>query len=194
MKKALQRFFNYFLIGVLGLMPIIFIVQLVLYVEQLFRGFFFSIHGYYENYLVTVGLFLVTLLFFAYSGYLLKNEKAFIIYYFEALLNRIPVLSSIYRVTKKLLSLFGGDDKRKLREVVYVEYPKEGLWVPAYVTNRFEDRCVLFIPTSPNPTSGFTVIVHESKVVPSQLTMEEASSFIISIGVDYSKPEEVRKL
>ena len=81
-----------------------------------------------------------------------------------------------------------------MREVVYVEYPKDGVWVPAYVTNRHGDRYVLYIPTSPNPTNGFTVIVHESKVVKSELDFEEVASFIISVGSDFSKSHEVLKL
>jgi uncharacterized membrane protein len=53
---------------------------------------------------------------------------------------------------------------------------------------------VLFIPTSPNPTSGFTVIVDKSKVIKSTMNIEEASSFIISVGVDYGKVAEMSKL
>jgi uncharacterized membrane protein len=53
---------------------------------------------------------------------------------------------------------------------------------------------ILFIPTSPNPTSGFTVIVHESKVVKSDMNIEEATSFIISVGVDFNKMQEAHDL
>ena len=64
--------------------------------------------------------------------------------------------------------------------------------MPAYVTNKINDWYVLYIPTSPNPTSGFTVIVHHSKVKHSQMGMEEVSSFVISVGVDFSKPDETK--
>jgi uncharacterized membrane protein len=106
----------------------------------------------------------------------------------------VPFLSSIYRVSKKVINMFRGQGEKSMREVVYVEYPKDGVWVPAYVTNREDDRYVLYIPTSPNPTNGFTVIVHESKVVKSELDFEEVTSFIISVGSDFSKSHEVRKL
>ena len=78
--------------------------------------------------------------------------------------------------------------------MVYIEYPKEGLWVPAYVTNKEKDMYILFVPTSPNPTSGFTVIVHESRVVKSEMNIEQATSFIISVGVDYDKSDEATTL
>jgi uncharacterized membrane protein len=80
------------------------------------------------------------------------------------------------------------------KEVVYVEYPKEGIWVPAYVTNKYENKYVLFVPTSPNPTSGFTIIVDKSKLVKSDMDIEEATSFIVSVGVDYTKASEANKL
>ena len=64
---------------------------------------------------------------------------------------------------------------------------------PAYMTNREGDRYVSAFPP-PNPTNGFTVIVHESKVVKSELDFEEVTSFMISVGSDFSKSHEVRKL
>jgi uncharacterized membrane protein len=78
--------------------------------------------------------------------------------------------------------------------VVYIEYPKQGLWVPAYVTNKENDRYILFVPTSPNPTSGFTIITHESNVVKSEMDIEQATSFIISVGVDYDRSSEANNL
>jgi uncharacterized membrane protein len=195
MKKPLQRLFDYFLIGVLALLPILLVLQVVLYVERLLRDSFLSIYGRYEERpLLPMLLFVVAVSFLVYFGYLLKQDKAHLLYYLEKLLDRIPVLGTLYRVSKKILSLFRGDDETKLREVVYVEYPKDGVWVPAFVTNRVDDRYVVYIPTSPNPTSGFTVILHESKVVRSDMSIEEASSFIISLGVDMPKPEETMGL
>ncbi|MGR8999163.1 MAG: DUF502 domain-containing protein, partial [Gammaproteobacteria bacterium] len=52
----------------------------------------------------------------------------------------------------------------------------------------------LYIPTSPNPTSGLTVMVDKSKIIKSNMNIEEVSSFVISVGVDYAKSEDVRIL
>jgi len=90
--------------------------------------------------------------------------------------------------------MFSSHEQTMAKEVVYVEYPKEGVWVPAYVTNRHDDKYILFVPTSPNPTSGFTVIVDKSKLVKSDMDIEEATSFIVSVGVDYNKASEAIKL
>lgn len=195
MKKHYQRFFDYFLIGVLGVLPIVIVVQVVIYVENLLRDFVMRIYGRYEHQpVVPALLFLAAVLFLVYFGYLLKQDKAHLLYYLERFLDRIPVLGTLYRVTKKILSLFKGDEATRLQDVVYIEYPKDGVWVPGFVTNRIGEQFVVYVPTSPNPTSGFTVILHESKVVRSDMTIEEASSFVISLGVDLSKPDETASL
>src|SRR5690554_6945774 len=106
MKKTFQKFFGYFLIGVLGLMPIVIILQIVIAVEGLLRDFVLSIFGRYENFFIPIVLFIIAILFLTYFGYLLKQDKAHVWYYLEGLLNRIPVLGTIYRVTKKILNLF----------------------------------------------------------------------------------------
>lgn len=194
MKKILQRFFEYFLIGVLALLPIILVIQIVISVEVLLRDFVLSIYGRYESVLIPVLLFAAAILMLTYVGYLVKVDKAYLLYFLEKAINRVPLLGTIYRVSKKILSLFRGDEESRLREVVYIEYPKDGLWVPAYVTNRIGNQVILYVPTSPNPTSGFTLIVDESKVIHSDMSIEEASSFVISLGVDLSRPEEAAKL
>ncbi len=194
MKTALQKFFGYFLIGVLGLLPIVIIVQIVIYIEVLLGGFVMNISGRYENPVVPVVLFAVAIALLTYIGYLVKQDKAYLLYFVEKLINRLPLLGTIYRVSKKILSLFRGDEENRLREVVYIEYPREGLWVPAYITNRVGDQLVVYVPTSPNPTSGFTLIVHQSKVVQSEMSIEQASSFVISLGVDMPRPDEAERL
>ena len=194
MKSRIQKWFEYFLIGVLGLLPIMIIVQLVLYVEGLLREFLMSIYGRFDSILWPGLMLLASLSIVTYAGYLIRSDKAYVLYFFEKVLNRIPLIGSIYRVSQKILRLFHSDSETQIRDVVFIEYPREGLWVPAYITNRVGDKLVVYIPTSPNPTSGFTIIVDESKVVPCDMTIEEASTFIISLGADLNNPQEVSRL
>ncbi|MDP1667320.1 MAG: hypothetical protein Q8L79_19615, partial [Methylobacter sp.] len=65
---------------------------------------------------------------------------------------------------------------------------------PAYVTNKVGEMLVVYVPTSPNPTSGFTIIVHQSKVVKSNMDIEAVTSFIVSVGVDLTQKEDLEKL
>jgi len=194
MKDTLKRIANYVLIGVIGCLPILLVFQIIVYVERVLREFVLLVHGRYENPLMTLALFAAAIALLAYFGKQLKHDKAHLYNYLDALIQRIPIIGSIYRVARKLLSLFLTNEESQVREIVYVEYPKDGLWVPAYVTNRVGDCYILYIPTSPNPTSGFTVMVHKSKVKQSTMNIEEVSSFVISVGVDFAKPEDVNTL
>lgn len=191
MKDQLKVLIDYVLIGVAGFLPIALVFQIVIYVEHLLKDFVLLVHGRYENPLVTIALFMAAIALLAYFGKLLKHDRAHLLYYLEKLIQRIPIIGSIYRVTRKLIRLLFTTQDPQVREIVYVEYPKDGMWVPAYVTNRINDSYILYIPTSPNPTSGFTVMVHKSKVIKSTMNIEEVSSFVISVGVDYAKPDEV---
>lgn len=190
----MKKIFNFFLIGILAFIPIYVIGQIVFFVNARFSDLVKFVYGYYDNYLTTALIFMVSFAMFAYVGYRVSIGRSSIISAIDAVINKIPFLNTVYRVTKKLVNMFSGHEAKTDREVVYIEYPKEGIWVPAYVTNKEKDRYILFVPTSPNPTSGFTVIIHESKVIKSEMDIEQATSFIISVGVDYDKSEEVAKL
>jgi uncharacterized membrane protein len=194
MAGKLKTLVDYVLIGIVGFVPIVLIFQIIIYVQRFLKNFVLLVHGKYENPLITLALFAAAIGLLAYFGKLLKQDRAHLLYYLETLIQRIPIISSIYRVTRKLLRLFLTRNESQLREAVYVEYPKDGMWVPAYVTNRIGDCYILYIPTSPNPTSGFTVMVHKSKVRHSQMNIEEVSSFVISVGVDFARPEDVETL
>ena len=173
-------------------MPIVIVIQIVLLTQRMVADLFFFVYGYVDSYSFTVMLFLAVLLALSYIGYsIVKHRESIIISTVDLLVAKIPFLSTVYRVTKKVINMFSSNGSDAKLEVVYVEYPKEGVWVPAYVTNKSGEWYVLFVPTSPNPTSGFTVMVHESKVVHSELNIEEVTSFIVSVGADFPKADEM---
>lgn len=194
MNEPVKKIFNLFLIGVLAFLPVFLVVQIVIFAKRLMSNTYGMVFGYTDNALLTIVLFVFSFLAFTYIGHRVKIGKSSIIALIDAVIERVPLLNTVYRITKKIVDMFSGNGQAGLSEVVYVEYPKDGVWVPAYVTNKHQDMYILFIPTSPNPTSGFTVIVHESKVVKSQMNIEEATSFIVSVGVDFSRADEVSKL
>ena len=102
---------------------------------------------------------------------------------------RIPVLRSIYKALDKLLRTMTSGGGQQFNRVVYVEYPRKGLWVVAFVTGpvvdpSFAPGCLnIFVPTTPNPTSGFHLIVAESEVRESAMSVEEAFRTILSLGI-----------
>ncbi|MFA5984106.1 MAG: DUF502 domain-containing protein [Methylococcaceae bacterium] len=195
MKEYVRKLFNYCLIGIFAVIPIVVILQIVIFVRDRISDLFQLVYGYSDNYLYTGLFFFLSFIILVLIGHkTVKEGRFWAIALFDRIIERIPLLNSIHRVVKKVLSMFSSHDNTIAKEVVYVEYPKSGLWVPAYVTNRYEDMYVLFIPTSPNPTSGFTVIADKAKVVHSTMSIEQVTSFIISVGVDYSKPGEMSEL
>lgn len=193
--QKIKQFLNYVLMGVLAIIPVAIVLEVVFFFKDLVVRFFFGVYGYYESYVITFLAFGLTFTFFWFVGYRIKHHKSYLILAFDYVIERIPLLNSVYRVSKKLMRLIRVEEEENDdREVVYVEYPKEGLWVPGYVTNKSGDMYVVYVPTSPNPTSGFTVIVHESKIVKSQMSLEDVTSFVVSVGVDYDKSTEAQGL
>jgi uncharacterized membrane protein len=119
----------------------------------------------------------------------------------ERLLHRVPVARSIYAGVKQLIeAIFFADAKSSFRRVVLIEYPRKGVWAIAFTTgpargpvqqatDEFMISC--FVPTTPNPTSGFYLMVPEEEVRPVDLSVEEAFKLVMSAGL-VSPPERVR--
>jgi uncharacterized membrane protein len=195
MHELIKKLFNHFLIGVFAIIPIVIVLEIILFVKAMVSNLFSVVYVFADSYLYTAIVFIISFMLLVSIGRtIVQKGGSWIIRTFDFVIDRIPLLNTIYRVTKKVINMFLSHDQAIAKEVVYVEYPKDGIWVPAYVTNRHENKYILFIPTSPNPTSGFTVIVDKSKVVNSTMDIEEATSFIVSVGVDYDKAFEATQL
>jgi uncharacterized membrane protein len=193
--QSLKASFNHFLIGVLAVVPLFIVVQIFYWLANFVLRTLFNIKQLTGHYWITATVFVAVYGLLAYIGHeLTKRRQSLILSVFDLIISRVPFFKSVYRVTQKVIDMFRGRLGERAREVVYVEYPKDGVWVPAYVTNREGDRYVLYIPTSPNPTNGFTVILHESKVVHSELDFEEVTSFVVSVGADFPKRHEAMRL
>lgn len=186
---------KYFLVGVLAIIPAVIVIQILVLSAALLRGIYHYIYGYFDNTFLTILALTSVFSAITYIGYRISRfERVKILHQIEQLFNSIPMIRTIYRISKKLANLLGGKEKSMIKEIVLVEYPKEGIWTPAYVTNKAGDMLIVYVPTSPNPTSGFTVVVHRSKVLPSVMDLEAVTSFIVSVGVDLNQKEEFEKL
>jgi uncharacterized membrane protein len=106
---------------------------------------------------------------------------------FELLLEKIPVLKAIYGSTKRLLLAFQAQPEQ-IQRVVLINYPTEKMRAVAFVTRIVRDTetgeelAVVYMPTAPNPTSGYMEIVPLSQVTPTDWTVEEGMQFVISCG------------
>ena len=185
-------FFRYILVGALALVPLFVVVQIIMWAESIAQDVLEYLFIYTNNTFLSVGILILILLFLAFIGSSIERVgKSLLVHFLDTTLAKIPAIGTIYGIVKKITELFKPNAKSERREVVLVEYPRIGLWVPAYVLNKHEDIWVLFIPTSPNPTSGYAIMVDKSLVKPTTLTISEASQFIVSMGADFIKKEEL---
>lgn len=195
MSTKIKLLLRYIFVGALSLFPLILVIVVVNYLKNLGVSAYLSLHDYTNSFGVTLALMAGVVAIFALLGFSIeKYGRSIFVSAIDSTFEKIPAIRSVYSVSKKLAAMLSGGEDGTKKEVVLVEYPKEGLWVPAYLLNRHENICVLFIPTSPNPTSGYTVIVDEALIKKTTLTLQEASSFIISMGADFPRKEEVSAL
>jgi uncharacterized membrane protein len=110
----------------------------------------------------------------------------------EGLLLRIPLVKNVYLASKQLFDAFTLPGKETFRQVVLLEYPRRGVYALGFITARqaggFDDAIGektvnVFLPTAPNPTSGFFLVIPERSVIPLPISVEEALKLIVSGGL-----------
>ena len=140
---------------------------------------------YYFNILV---ISIITLII--YIGYLIdKHQNSFILKLMENITNQIPVLKDIYNIFKNLLTIFNNDKNNYLG---VVEIAFAGYTTYAFITKEENNQLITFVPTSPNPTSGYVIILDKKKEVEdiknigewkkTDISPQKAMSKIISLG------------
>jgi len=120
------------------------------------------------------------------SGILATNVMGTrILRWWDDVLSRIPLVKSIYNSSKQLTQVFK-EGKTSYRRAVFVEWPRVGVRAVGFVTAEVErdgeKLVVVYVPTMPNPTSGFALFFHENEVYESGMTVEEAVKFVVSGG------------
>lgn len=112
--------------------------------------------------------------------------------FWESLLGRIPLVRSIYTSVKQVTETIFTANSKSFRKVVLIEYPRKGIWCMGFMTNKGlgvaskssgQDLMSVFVPTTPNPTSGFIVMLPANDVIVLDLSVEDGFKYIISMGV-----------
>jgi len=110
----------------------------------------------------------------------------------ESLLGRVPVVRSIYSAAKNFAEMVFSDSSQSFKNVLLIEYPRKGLYSLAFQTSTNlgevqgrtgEDVVCCFVPTTPNPTSGFIIIVPKKDITVLDMEVDDALKMIISLGV-----------
>lgn len=143
------------------------------------------------------GLGLLMMLIFLFAlGLLVTNFLGRKIYlYFEKLLLKVPIVSTVYTTTKQIVQTFSPENRSSFRDVVWLEYPRKGIWSLGFVTGSTlskdgEAYYNIFIATTPNPTSGFVLFVPKDETIPSGLSIEEGFKLLISGGMLAAESQE----
>lgn len=139
-----------------------------------------------------LGLIIILLLIF-FTGMLVSNFLGdYLIKLWEKLLARIPLVRTVYSGVKQILNTVFSSNEVAFRKVVLIEYPRQGIWTIAFQTGSAnkevnsksgEELISVYVPTTPNPTSGFLLFVAANKVVELDMSVDEALKMVISLGV-----------
>jgi len=198
-KTFFQRMKTYFLTGLVVASPLGITIYLALaFINLIDRNIKPLIPAAYnpETYLpfplpgiglVFLFLMLTVLGFFA-ANFLGK----YLISIGERILNRMPIIRSVYNTLKQIFETVISENKGSFQEVVLIEYPRKGLWAIAFISGentgeiqaKMNDDVVnVFLPTTPNPTSGFLLFVPRKDIIRLDMTPDEGAKYVISAGL-----------
>jgi len=192
-KSIFAKIRNNFIAGIVVLIPIGITLYLTLFIIRI-SGKFIPKEINPNNYLpfdipgveILIALILITLIGWVSLSFI--GKKFFDI--FNNILKKIPILRTIYSAIGQMTeSLTKTDNKQK--SVVLLEYPRKGVWAVGFATRENEgiikkkineDLINVFVPTTPNPTSGFLLMVPKKDLIYLDISFEQASKFIVSAG------------
>jgi uncharacterized membrane protein len=198
-------FRNAFLSGALLLAPLWVTVWFFLKFIDLLGGTFRPVYQdylpqslqrvpFFWDFLGTVVVILLVTAFGFLSNYVLGK------YFFsigERAIRRIPAVGAVYQSVKQIVSTFGTQNRNLFNKVVMVEYPRRGCWAIGFLTNKTQaephqlvgqDTWTVFVPTTPNPTSGFLLLLPRSDVVELEMSVGDGMKMIISGGAVIPPP------
>tara|TARA_B100000963_G_C22557588_1_gene639745 strand:- start:705 stop:1319 length:615 start_codon:yes stop_codon:yes gene_type:complete len=192
-KSFLSRLRNYFIAGIVVLIPIGITLYLTLFLIRI-SGDVIPNEINPNNYLpfnipgleILIALFLIT--FIGWLSLSFIGKKFFEI--FNNILKKIPILRTIYSAIGQMTESFTNSNSDK-KSVVLLEYPRKGIWVVGFATKENkgiinekvkEELINIFVPTTPNPTSGFLLMVPKKDLIYLEVSFEQASKFIVSAG------------
>jgi uncharacterized membrane protein len=196
---------KYLLAGLLTWLPLAITIWVLLWVLGMMDGMFASVlsvaqvllpHSAYDfleslRQIPGLGVVVMVVLLVLTGMFVTNIFGQWWVKQWDALLNRIPIVKSIYSSVKQVSDTLFSSNGNAFREAVLVEYPRAGSWTIAFVTGTpsGEVACHLdgehtsvYVPTTPNPTSGFFLIVPTADIKPLQMSVDEALKYIISMG------------
>ena len=192
-KSIFVRLRNYFITGAIVLIPIGFTIYLTLFVVKISSGLLpktINPNNYLPFSIPGIEIIITIILITFIGGLSLSFLGKKFLELFNNTLKRIPILRTIYSAVGQLTKSFTQTNNSE-KSVVVLEYPRKGIWVVGFATkdntgeisDKIKDKLVnVFVPTTPNPTSGFLLMVPKKDLIYLDMNFEEASRFIVSAG------------
>lgn len=190
MKKSLR---NYFLTGLFVLLPLAVTVYVLYLIFDFIDGLAGSIFLWLTGYKIPGVGVAVTVIVILAAGVLATNFIGRrLMEIWEHIILRLPLANWIYRVVKQIVDTLSRRDREVFREVVMVEYPRRGVWSVGFLIGPAEPHIFgreatgmskVFVPTVPNPTSGFLLIVPDEDLVRLAIPVEQGIKIVISAGI-----------
>jgi uncharacterized membrane protein len=191
--NVLRRLRNNFIAGVVVLIPIGITVYLTLFIIKISSKILPKElnPNHYLPYDIPGVEIIISIILITFIGWLsLSIIGKKLLEIFNNILKRIPILRTIYSAFEQMLEIFNKSDENT-KNVVLVEYPRKGSWAVGFATRENKGEISkkskqnlvnVFVPTTPNPTSGFLLMFPKEEVIYLDMTFEEASRFIVSAG------------
>jgi|TARA_B110000967_G_scaffold197050_1_gene228339 uncharacterized membrane protein len=192
-KSIFVKLRNYFITGAIVLIPIGITIYLTLFVIKVSSGFLpktINPNHYLPFDIPGIEILITIILITVIGGLSLSFLGKKFLEIFNNILKKIPILRTIYSAVGQLTESFTQSDGKK-KSVVILEYPRKGIWVVGFATKENkgeistktnEELVNVFVPTTPNPTSGFLLMLPKNDLIYLDMSFEEASRFIVSAG------------
>lgn len=179
---------NYFVTGLILFIPVFITIWALSWafntIDGVLKEPFENAFGWYREG-IGFGLTIVLIFIFGIVGSRVAGRNA--IKFMEFHIKKIPVIRELYNGTKQIIESFNRQESGNFVEVVFIEFPRKGTFTPGLVTNVAYDRegrrmLNVYVPTAPNPTSGFLQILPEDQVIATDMTVDECMKMVISAG------------
>ena len=132
---------------------------------------------------------ILTLVFIFLLGILITNVLGKTLFNWgEKILDKLPIVNTIYNTIKQITTAFSGSTVKSFEQVIFIQYPRLGLWTMCFVTNQSENEngesfYHVFVPTTPNPTSGVFIVIPKKDAIHPDISVEDGLKAIISGGI-----------
>ena len=196
--SLIARLRNYFITGIVVLVPIGITLYLTKFIVSISSGLIpsnINPNSYLPYSIPGLEIFLSVIFITLIGGLSLSFIGKKVLQFVNDLFKRIPILRTIYSAIGQMTETFAPKKNNK-KSVVLIEYPRKGSWAVGFVTKENKGEISkktnknlvnVFVPTTPNPTSGFLLMFPKDEIIYLDMTFEEASKFIVSAGTSNPK-------